>query len=190
MSRVQGFTLLELLVVIAIIGILMGIAIPSFRDMLNSSTLTTQTNQLVTALHLARSEAVKRGVRVTVCKSANPGDASPVCSNSASWQEGLVVFVDNTQISTNVLGVIDGVAPDPVDEVVRVFGPFPGSTLTASADFARAVSYLPSGLSKGINSSGSASDSDGDFSFCLAGKGRRISISTTGRISTSVSSPC
>ena len=182
MSRTQGFTLIELMVTIAIAAILMGIAIPAFRDMLNSSKLTTQTNQLITALHLARSEAIKRGVRVTVCKSTNPGDAAPTCSTSANWQDGLIVFVDNTQISTNVLGVIDGVALDPVDEVVRVFGPFPGSTLTASTNFSRAVSYLPSSLSKGVDSSGSPSGSDGNFRFSLGGQERLVCISTTGRI--------
>lgn len=179
------------MVVVSIIGILMGIAIPSFRDMLNSSNLTTQTNQMVTALHLARSEAVKRGVRVTVCKSGNPGDAAPTCSTSANWQEGFIVFVDNTQISTNVLGVIDGVAPN-ADEIVRVFGPFANSTVTAGADFARGVSYFSSGSARGINSSGSDTLISGGnfFNLCLSGIGRTVSIDVNGRVSTTVYSSC
>lgn len=188
MSRVRGFTLLELMVVVSIIGILMGIAIPSFRDMLNSSNLTTQTNQMVTALHLARSEAVKRGVRVTVCKSANPGDAAPTCSTSASWQEGFIVFVDNTQTAGNTNAVIDG-----ADERLRIFGPFTGSTVAAGANFARGVSYFSSGSARGINSSGSdaiITAGSNQFDLCRSGIGRRVSIDVNGRISTTVYSSC
>ena len=188
MSRAQGFTLIELMVTVAIAAILMGIAIPSFRDMLNSSKLTTQTNQLVTALHLARGESIKRGVRATVCKSGNPGDAAPTCSTTANWAEGFIVFIDNTQIAGNTRAVIDG-----TDERLRIFGPFTGSPITAGSNFERGISYFPSGSVKGINSSGSdtiITAGSNQLDLCRSGKGRRISISTNGRITTSVLSSC
>jgi type IV fimbrial biogenesis protein FimT len=56
-----GFTLLELMITIAIAGILVGVAIPSFTSIITSNRLTAYANELVTALNLARNEAVKRG---------------------------------------------------------------------------------------------------------------------------------
>jgi prepilin-type N-terminal cleavage/methylation domain-containing protein len=57
----NGFTLIELLVTLAIAAILLTTAIPSFREIIRNNQLTTQANNLVTALHLARSEAVNGG---------------------------------------------------------------------------------------------------------------------------------
>ena len=73
----RGFTLVELLIVLAVGSILLAIAIPGYAFLVNASRLATVTNDLVTVLHLARSEAIKRGVRVTVCKTGNAGAATP-----------------------------------------------------------------------------------------------------------------
>ena len=76
-----GFTLIELMVTIAIAAILLGIAIPSFTDTIASNRLTTSANELVTALNLARSESVKRGVRTTLCKSTDGSS----CVTTDDW---------------------------------------------------------------------------------------------------------
>jgi len=87
----RGFTLIELLVAISIAAIMMTIAIPSFRDFLLNSRMTSQTNDFVLALASARSEAVKRGVRVSVCSRAT----NATCAVSTTWDNGWLVFVDN-----------------------------------------------------------------------------------------------
>ena len=56
---------------LSIMGILIAIGAPSFNDYnRNSRTLAAQ-NDLVTALNLARSEAVQRSLRVSVCASSD-----------------------------------------------------------------------------------------------------------------------
>ncbi|MEY3758747.1 MAG: hypothetical protein RIR39_238, partial [Pseudomonadota bacterium] len=77
---------MELMVTISIAGILLGVAIPSFTSIISSNRLTTYANELVTALNLARSEAVKRGVQVIVMRKGVTG---------SEWKSGWDVFVDN-----------------------------------------------------------------------------------------------
>lgn len=57
---VRGFTLLELLVVIAIMSITLGIGLPSMQSMISSNRLTASANDMVAALLMARSEAIKQ----------------------------------------------------------------------------------------------------------------------------------
>lgn len=80
----NGFTLIELLVTIAIAGILFGVAIPSFREVINNNRLTSQSNQFVSAMTYARSEAVRRGVDVTLLNLGTAPD----------WAADWVVFID------------------------------------------------------------------------------------------------
>lgn len=62
----HGFTLLELMITLAIMAIMLSWAVPGFQEIIRQNRLTTETNELVTALNLARSEAIKRGRPVTV----------------------------------------------------------------------------------------------------------------------------
>lgn len=87
----RGFNLLELLTAIAILGIITVIAVPSFQSISINSSLSTETNDLVSSMRLARSEAAKQGLDVTVC-SANAGLTA--CSGDADWSTGWLV-IDN-----------------------------------------------------------------------------------------------
>lgn len=62
----SGFTLVEVVVTLAVAGIIIGMAIPSFRELIANSRLTTTTNNLVASISYARSEAIKRAQTVTV----------------------------------------------------------------------------------------------------------------------------
>lgn len=181
----NGFTLIELMVTVAVSAIVLSVAVPGFQDLIRNNRLATQANQLVTALNLARSEAIKRGVRVTVCKTNDPDATTPSCSTSANWQQGFIVFVDNAHLTGNRKGVIDR-----ADERVRVFGALTGSTLTGGANFAEGISYLPSGVSEGIKVGGAKGVADGSFTLCNSGTGRNVFINRTGRVRTAVLSSC
>ena len=67
-----GFTLVELLVVIALLAILATIGIPNFGPTIANSRATAAANDLLSALQLARSEAVRLNEPVEM----NPIDGS------------------------------------------------------------------------------------------------------------------
>jgi general secretion pathway protein H len=54
----QGFTLIELLVVLFVMGLLLTLAVPSFRNVLPGVELKTSTRQVATALREARGQAI------------------------------------------------------------------------------------------------------------------------------------
>ena len=66
MRKGKGFTLAELMITIAVAAILATIAIPSFQFLIQSSRVSTQTNEFVTGINAARSEAVRRNGEVIV----------------------------------------------------------------------------------------------------------------------------
>lgn len=102
--RARGFTLVELLVAVSILLILVTIGVPNLRDFILDNQLTSQGNAMISALQVARSEAVKRKVDVVVCPSADAASCSGDWSSS-----GRIVFVDS-----------DGDdAPDMGEELVR-----------------------------------------------------------------------
>ena len=65
-NKLRGFSLVELMVVIAVLAIILGIAVPSFVDVLRSNQVRAQANELVGLLTYARSEAIKRRTDVDV----------------------------------------------------------------------------------------------------------------------------
>ena len=161
----HGLTLVELLVVIAVLGILLGMAAPSFDDMLLNHRQAAQVNQLVGSLALARSEAVKRGQWVVMCKSQD----GQQCTNQGHWDQGWIMFEDrnrNRQLDSDetLIHVFAG-----SEQIQLRYASFPSSNH---------VIYYPTGLSLG----------NGTFTFCDkrgAGSARAVILAKSGRVRSS-----
>ena len=89
----KGFTLLEALVVLVLLATLMALAAPSFLGLRQKHQLQSQAEQLQGSLMLARSEALRRQQRVTLCVRDEGANAE--CAVSGHWTQGWVMFVDD-----------------------------------------------------------------------------------------------
>lgn len=86
----RGFTLVELLMTLAVSGILLGIGLPAMAGLISANRLSTQVNELVSGMALARFEAIHRNTSVVLCKSDN----HQTCTTNSSWENGWIIFVD------------------------------------------------------------------------------------------------
>lgn len=66
LQKNSGFTLIELIVTVVVLAIVAAVAFPSFTQTIRESEASTEANTMVSALQLARSEAVRRSEVVSV----------------------------------------------------------------------------------------------------------------------------
>ncbi|OYT92087.1 MAG: pilus assembly protein [Burkholderiales bacterium PBB3] len=121
MKRCNGFTLIELLVVIAIAAILVALAVPAFTTLVRSTNVASAVNTFLSDTRFARSEAIRLGGTVTMCRSSDPEAASPDCGSGSTvgWESGWIIFLDQ-----NRDGTVDANADESLDDrVLRIQAP-------------------------------------------------------------------
>ena len=91
----RGLSLIELLITISVLSLLISLAAPGFRDAVARQRISSQVQQLHTSLILARSEAVKRGVPVTLCP--RPEGGATCLSDFERWESGWMLFLDTDE---------------------------------------------------------------------------------------------
>lgn len=90
LQQQRGFTLFELIAVLAIAAILVTIAVPGMRQIIDSNRLIAYTNSMVSGAHLARSEAIKRNEAVDFCAGVE------ACGGD--WGQGWTVRDDDGNV--------------------------------------------------------------------------------------------
>jgi type IV fimbrial biogenesis protein FimT len=162
---------MELLVTLLLVAVISAFGAPAFSQMIKNNRVKSYTLNLISDIQHARSEAVKRRVRVVMCRSANPLAAAPACGGSANtWTTGYLVFA---------AGDANNTFDAATDTLLRVRGP-------ASSDLAVRTNS-PSNQNLEIRPDGSTEEGGGiaRFSICdsrLGAHGRQISVPPHGRL--------
>lgn len=89
MRLTRGFTLIEMMIVVSILAAIAAYGIPQLNDLIQSSRISSQTNNLHGLVQLARSEAATNRVNTIVCGSTN----QTACDTN-NWEAGVIVFRD------------------------------------------------------------------------------------------------
>jgi type IV fimbrial biogenesis protein FimT len=155
------------MVALAVGTIILAIGLPSFMGLLSTNQMAGYSNDLVGAIRLARSEAVKRASSVTVCAS----NADQTNCSDNDWINGWIVFIDD-----DADGSLDG-----GEEIHRVWS-------IAMEERGNLEFQATSPNSIRFDASGSnAADVQVQFAFkkndCQGSQARRITVSIMGRAS-------
>lgn len=164
----SGTTLLELIVTLSIAGILLAVAVPSFTSLINSSRLSSFANELISSLHLTRSEAIKRNSRAVMC----PSETGTSCAATGGWHLGWLVFHDPN----------NNAALDVGETVIMARRALPAGLWAKSTDpTAKYISYAPNGATRKITGAWQG----GTLTLCnesgSSSPATKVIISSTGR---------
>lgn len=136
--RSAAFTLVELTITLALAGLLAGIALPAFHGWLAATQLTNHAKSIAESMTRARTEAIRRGHRVNLCKSPDRRQ----CTSRGGWDAGYIVYVDINR---------DGQVSD-AESVLGIEGHAPaGVTVEANKPLENYVSYTSLGHARMLN---------------------------------------
>ena len=161
----KGFTLGELLLALAIFGALLAFGTPAYSSWMAAQQLANEAHFLAETLQRARSEAIKHGYRVNVCKSRDRVQ----CTDRGGWDSGWLMYVDENH---------DGQVDD--DELVlRREGPAPdGISVSGNRPVADYVSYTSLGHARLLNGGLQM----GTFVVCRSGQNAlKVVLANSGR---------
>lgn len=156
----SGFTLIELLVTVVILSILLTVGIPSFSRLIINNSVNADRDTLFNALVYARTEAIKRGRKISICKSKN----LTTCDNTAAWGNGWIVFED-----TNGNGALLNETILRVQEALK-------RDISVSFNGGNFVTFDGLGKAPGTSGTFTLNHSSGNTAYK-----RTITLSTTGR---------
>ena len=160
MDRRRGYTLPELVFTMAIAVGLLGWGVPAFRDLQLNAARTREVNQIIQAVYLARSEAIKRNGVVSLCPSLDGEWCAP---SGTPWHRGWLIFVNRDRDSPAVR--------DDGEDLLRVYAPWDKGAVNANR---ATLSFRPFGQ-MGVTAT---------FTFCDqrgSKAARAVIISQTGR---------
>lgn len=163
MKKLTGFTLIELIVTLAVVGVLLTLGLPSMKTFVQGDRLIAASNELLSALNIARSEAIKNNVSVTLCESED----GATCNNpgTGKWQNGWIVFIDSNR---DLTGTGSACAAANTDCLLRVHESYGDSQLSMEGIFdgdSTAITALIF-TSRGLPQDTLGVSQSGKFSIC------------------------
>ena len=158
----RGLTLVELMTTASVAALTLTLGVPSLQHALTGVQRGQAATELSASMLLARSEAVRRGVPVTVCPSGD--GVACTADGPPDWSTGWILFADRNGDSA-----FDGGQDDRIQHVQFAHGAF---SLTAQPPIARGVRFSASGLP----------DATGRYRYCDETQSRELALSTLGRI--------
>lgn len=105
------------MVTVAILAILAALAAPNFKGVIQRYEVRTAVEDLVSAIYLARTEAIKRGGKVTLRKATASGCQAPTVQE---WSCGWQLFEDRNENGTLNSGTDTAIQQSPVPRNVNV----------------------------------------------------------------------
>lgn len=159
MRTSKGISIIEALVAMTVLGILIGLATPSFAQLLQAQQLDSATQAMLRSLTIARHEAIKRGQPLTLA------------TQDGEWSNGWFIFQDDNGNGRY----------EPSEMLLRAFPPLPSSTrLTGNTHVSSYIRYMPNGRATLLNGGYQM----GTLKVCLRshGRGNTLVLNNGGRI--------
>ena len=163
-----GMTLIEVVVTLVLATLVATMAIPTWRHWIAKQELANRAQALSTALDRARTEAIKRGIRVNLCKSPD----GTTCADEGDWSHGWIMHVDPRAEARPAEGVPPIARDPPSQRPITIDGNGPVD------DY---VSFTPLGEPRRL----SGALQMGTFTVCRPGHDAiQVVIAATGRVRT------
>jgi len=159
-ARQGGFSLIEFMMAVAIAAILLGSAVPTFRETTAAVRMQVAKDALLGSLLRARNFAVLRQHRVDLCPSSD----AHTCTGGLEWQSGWIVFDDYDRDDK----------PNADADILFVAGANDGLAILAT-EGRRILTYQADGSSGGSNVSITLCDRRGPA------RARSVVVSNVGR---------
>ena len=142
MKKSFGYTLIELMSMLAVVSVLVTVGLPLMNVFFESNRMISNTNELVAGLNIARSEAIKQQMRITLCQSSDTSS----CTGTGQWEDGWIVFQDPNGNAT-----VDG-----GETILRLNAGASGNQVTIRSNdvnnlIANSVTFTSRGLPKALN---------------------------------------
>ncbi|TMH37617.1 MAG: prepilin-type N-terminal cleavage/methylation domain-containing protein [Betaproteobacteria bacterium] len=164
-DRRCGFSLIEVLAALGLFGVLLALGTPAYSNWIATQQLANHANYLAETLQRARSEAIKHGYRVNVCKTRDRSQ----CTDHGDWTSGWLMYVDE-----NHNGQLDD------DELIlhREFAAPDGISVQGNRPIADYVSYTSLGHARLLNGGLQM----GTFVVCKSGQNAlKVVLANSGR---------
>ncbi len=105
MNGIKGFTLIELMMTVVVASIMLAIGIPAFLNLSERTSVATTSNELLAAVLLSRSEAVRQNADVTFTPRADGWEVDAGLVNLLTHTvDSDYVIIDGNAVTYNARG--------------------------------------------------------------------------------------